>query len=123
MTTRASAARGTTKELFDGRVRKWVKEWTPVSDDRKKSETALKLLKWIQTGTLTGAPGVSAPVTASTLPAEEKTEQLSGPRHPRIKPVRACVSITSTESLPPPISRPRQRITLRCTPFRFCSSP
>lgn len=45
MTTRASTARGQDKQQFQGRVRKWCKQWDLASDTAK-----YKLLKWVPTG-------------------------------------------------------------------------
>lgn len=49
MATRARAERGgpSVKEQFEGRVRKWVKKWSPVSD---KKLAKVQLLKWVQLG-------------------------------------------------------------------------
>jgi hypothetical protein len=49
MATRARAERGgpSVKEQFEGRVRKWVKKWSAVSD---KKLAKVQLLKWVQLG-------------------------------------------------------------------------
>ena len=51
MTTRASTARGQDKQQFQGRVRKWRKQWDLASDTAK-----YKLLKWVPTGSARDSP-------------------------------------------------------------------
>lgn len=62
MTTRASTARGQDKQQFQGRVRKWRRQWDLAGDTAK-----YKLLKWVST--------------------EERTEDRSLPRYPGLLPV------------------------------------
>lgn len=62
MTTRASTARGQDKQQFQGRVRKWRKQWDLASDSAK-----YKLLKWV--------------------PTEERTEDKLTPRFPNLLPI------------------------------------
>lgn len=62
MTTRASTARGQDKQQFQGRVRKWRRQWDLAGDTAK-----YKLLKWVST--------------------EERTEDRSSPRYPGLLPV------------------------------------
>ena len=51
MATRARAERGgaggVVKEQFEGRVRKWSRKWTPVSD---KKLSKVQLLRWVHLG-------------------------------------------------------------------------
>ncbi|KAL0042962.1 hypothetical protein WJX79_005288 [Trebouxia sp. C0005] len=71
MTTRASTARGQDKQQFQGRVRKWRRQWDIAGDTAK-----YKLLRWVST---------------------ERTEDRTGPRIPGllpvIKPVSQCQSL------------------------------
>lgn len=62
MTTRASTARGQDKQQFQGRVRKWRRQWDIAGDTAK-----YKLLRWVST--------------------EERTEDRTGPRFPGLLPV------------------------------------
>jgi hypothetical protein len=48
MTTRQRAQRGDELKEFEGRVRKWRKEWQPAGDTVKTKN--LKFYKWIPTG-------------------------------------------------------------------------
>lgn len=68
MTTRARLAQGVVKEQFEGRVRKWKRTWSTVGKTSEADDARLQLLKWVQT--------------------DEVTQELAGPRHPHIKPVK-----------------------------------
>lgn len=93
MTTRASTARGQDKQQFQGRVRKWRKQWDLASDTAK-----YKLLKWVPTGTPLCILNVY-PITdnacmhcyaflAKTLDsADERTEDRTFSRFPNLRPV------------------------------------
>lgn len=67
MTTRASTARGQDKQQFQGRVRKWRRQWDIAGDTAK-----YKLLRWVST--------------------EERTEDRTGPRFPGLLPIVKPVS-------------------------------
>ncbi|DBA85600.1 hypothetical protein WJX77_011624 [Trebouxia sp. C0004] len=67
MTTRASTARGQDKQQFQGRVRKWRRQWDIAGDTAK-----YKLLRWVST--------------------EERTEERTGSRFPGLLPVVKPVS-------------------------------
>jgi len=71
MTTRASTARGQDKQQFQGRVRKWRKQWDATGDSSK-----CKLLKWLAT--------------------EEKTGEQPGPRFPNLHPVTFAILESSS---------------------------
>jgi hypothetical protein len=51
MTTRQRAQRGDDLKEFEGRVRKWRKEWQPAGDTVKTKN--LKFFKWTLTGVWT----------------------------------------------------------------------
>lgn len=93
MTTRASTARGQDKQHFQGRVRKWRKQWDTAGDTAK-----YKLLKWVPTGALRSIDRskcwflicqVFLLLTVRTLVplADERTEDHANPRFPQLQPV------------------------------------
>lgn len=53
MSTRARAS-GVREYVFEGRVRKWVKTWVPMSGAQGDKASKVRVLKWLPTG------GVSA---------------------------------------------------------------
>ena len=91
MTTRASTARGQDKQQFQGRVRKWRRQWDIAGDTAK-----YKLLRWVSTGLTQMSACIDAVLTSplrllpySQLHAEERTEDRTGPRFPGLLPVRS----------------------------------
>lgn len=60
MTTRARIASGVVKEQFEGRVRKWTKEWVAAGNATKEQANRLRLLRWLQTGTVSPATAYAA---------------------------------------------------------------
>uniref|UniRef100_A0A7S0VC81 Uncharacterized protein n=1 Tax=Polytomella parva TaxID=51329 RepID=A0A7S0VC81_9CHLO len=67
MTTRGSLARERVKEHFEGRVRKWERQWTSSAGFNFKQESKVKFLKWI--------------------PLAERSDDIFTSRHPQYKMV------------------------------------
>ncbi|GFR41452.1 hypothetical protein Agub_g2139, partial [Astrephomene gubernaculifera] len=69
MATRGSQARNTApKEVYEGRVHKWEKRIVQHKKGVVRSEVQLEVLRWIAT--------------------DELCPELTGPRHPHIKPLK-----------------------------------
>ncbi|GIL43641.1 hypothetical protein Vafri_1324 [Volvox africanus] len=81
MATRASLARGTApKEVYEGRVHKWERRWLVHKKGTVKTEAMLELLRWIVT--------------------DARCPELTGPRHPHIKPLKRPIIRQPSKKLP-----------------------